>query len=195
MYSVVCIGCIGRWVCWKHWNVWGRRRCFIHRPVWNHCCHRITDPICVIQNGLCHALRAIVLAGLRVARFLVEKSKHILDAVVVVLRGAQHVVNLSKKSLDLVIHILEGVKILFKAGVAALNAIVSFGLGGIFDIRELAFDVALSTAATGHFRVSILVSIFNHLKRFSLDINLNNILSFVKKIGEQVIHGLKKFFS
>ena len=149
----------------------------------------------MIQNGLCYALRGIALAGLRVARFLVEKSKGILDVVVVVLRGAQHIVRFSKKSLDLVIHILEGVKIAFKAGVKALSAIVSLGLGGIFDIRELAFDVALSTAATGHFRVSIVVSIFNHLKRLSLDINLNNILSFIKKIGEQVINGLKKFFS
>ena len=61
---------------------------------------------------------------------------------------------------------------------------MGFGLGGIFDIRELAFDVALSTAAaTGHFRVSVLVSIGQHLQ-LSLDINLNNMLSFVKKIEE-----------
>ena len=38
----------------------------------------------------------------------------------------------------------------------------------VFDIRE-AVKVALSTAATGHFRASVVVSIFRKLKRFSLN--------------------------
>ena len=90
---------------------------------------------------------------------------------------------------------IEGVKRAYQAGTKALSAIAKYGLGGVFDIREVSFDVALSTAATGHFRASIVVSIFRKLKRFSLNINLRDILSFVKKIGERIIKGLKKFLS
>ena len=102
-------------------------------------------------------------------------------------------VEIGKKSLDIANAVLEGVNRAYQAGTKALSAIVSFGLGGVFDIREVSFDVALSTAATGHFRALIEVSIFRKLKRFSLDINLRNILSFVKAIGERAVKGIKKF--
>ena len=97
--------------------------------------------------------------------------------------------------MDIVNAVLEGVKRAYQAGTKALSAVAKFGLGGVFDIRKVSFDVtvALSTAATGHFRASIVVSIFRKLKQFSLNINLRDILSFVKKIGERVIQGLKKF--
>ena len=149
--------------------------------------------MCITQNFGCKALRATALAGLRGARYLVGKSKGILNAVNVVLKGAEHVVRISKKSLDIVNAVLEGVKRAYQAGTKALSAIASFGLGGVFDIRKVSFDVALSAAATGHFRASIELSIFRKLKRFTLDINLRNILSFIKTIGERVIRGLKKF--
>ena len=76
---------------------------------------------------------------------------------------------------------------------AGTKAIAKFGLGGVFDIREVSFDVALSTAATGHFRASIVVSIFRKLKRFSLDINLRDILSFVRKIYWRMCNKRQKF--
>ena len=149
--------------------------------------------MCVTKNAACNVLRKAALAGLKGAQYLIEKSKGILDAAKAVLRGAQGVVKVGKKSLDVVNAVLEGVKRAYQAGTKALSAIVSFGLGGVFDIREVSFDVALSTAATGHFRASIAVSIFRKLKRFSLDINLRNILSFVRAIGERAVKGLKKF--
>ena len=164
------------------------------KPYWRRCCKRIRNPVCITKNVLCKGLRIAAIAGLRAARFLVGKSRHIFDAANVVLKGVEHVVRISKRSLDIVNALLEGVKILYQAGTKALSAIISFGLGGVFDIREFTFDVALSTAATGHFRASIVVSIFRKLKRFSLNINLKNILSFVKAIGERIIRGLKKFF-
>ena len=189
----MCIGCPGPWRCWKSVSIWGRRRCILKKPTWRSCCKRITDPICITKNGVCWGLRKTATLGLKGAEYLVGKSKGILNAANVVLEAAKRVVSFSKRSLDIVNAILEGVKRTYQAGTKALTAIVNFGLGGVFDIRELTFDVALSSAATGHFRVSVLLSIFRKLKRFSLNINLRNILSFVKAIGEKVIHGLKKF--
>ena len=131
--------------------------------------------------------------GLKGAEYLVRKSKGILNAANVVLKVAKRVVSITKHCLVIVKAILERDKRAYQAGMKALSAIVRYGLNGIFDIRELSFNVALSSAATGHFRVSVLVSIFHKLKRFSLNINLRNILSFVRAIGEKVIRGLKKF--
>ena len=163
------------------------------RPSWRKCCRRITNPVCKTKNFACKALRKTAKAGLRTARYLVGKSRGILKAANVILKGAKHIVRVSKRSLDIVNAFLEGVKRAYQVGTKALSAITKFGLGGVFSIRELSFDVALSSAATGHFRVSVLVSIFRKLKRFSLNINLRNILSFIKAIGERVLHGLKKF--
>ena len=171
---LVCIGCLRNWR-------------------WNSCCYRIHNPICLTKNAACKLLRAAAIAGLRGARYLVGKGKGILRAANAVLRGAQHVVRINKRSLDIVNAVLEGAKRAYQAGTKALSAVAKYGLGGVFDIRRVSFDVALSTAATGHFRASIVVSIFRKLKRFSLNINLRDILSFVRKIGERVIKGLKKF--
>ena len=154
---------------------------------------RIRNPACHAKNAGCKVLRKTAIAGLRGARYLVGKSKGILHVANAVLRGAQHVVKISKWSLDIVNAVLEGVKKAYQAGTKALSAVAKFGLGGVFHIRRVSFDVALSTAATGHFRASIVVSIFRKLKRFSLNINLRDILSFVRKIEEHVIKGLKKF--
>ena len=165
----------------------------LKKPTWRKCCKRFTDPICKFLNFCCYGLRKIAIAGLRLARILVNKSRFILKAANVFLGAAKVLVRIGKKSLDIVNVILEAVKIAYQAGTKALAAIVKFTLGGIFDIREVAFDVGLSTAVGAHFRVSIVVSIFNHLKRLSLYINLRNILSFIRSIGQMIIRGLKKF--
>ena len=151
--------------------------------------------MCKTRNAACWVLRKAALAGLRGARFLVGKSRHVLHVANAALRGAMHIVRISRHSLNIVVHILEGVKRAYQAGTKALSAIARFGLGGVFDIRELMFDVALSSAATGHFKASVLVSIFRHMRRFTLNINLRSILSFVKAIGERVIGGLGRFIS
>ena len=191
--TLACVGCPGPWKCIKRVKIWGKRKCIFGKPSWRSCCKRITNPVCIARNLGCKGLRATALAGLKGARYLVGKSKGILNAANVVLRGAEHIVRISKRSLDIVNAFLEGVKRTYQAGTKALSAITSFTLGGVFDIREVSFDVALSAAATGHFRASIVVSIFRKVKRFTLNINLRNILSFIKTIGERVIHGLKKF--
>ena len=174
-------------------RVWGK--CVFGRPTWNRCCKKITNPVCVTKNAACRVLRKAAIAGLKGARYLVGKSKGILRAAKVVLEGAKHLVRTGKRSLDIVNAFLEGVKRAYQAGTKAVSAIARYGLGGVFDIREIAFDVGLSTAATGHFRVSVTVNIFRHTKRLSLNINLKDITSFAKSLGEKIIGGLKKFIS
>ena len=135
------------------------------------------------------------MAGLRAARYLVSKSRNILKAANVVLEGAKRLVRTAKRSLDIANAFLEGVKRTFQVGTRALSAISRFGLGGVFDIKEVAFDVGLSTAATGHFRVSVTAVILGHQKRLSLNINLRDIISFAKRLGETIFRGLKKWIS
>ena len=185
--SIVCYRCFRGKSCRK---IWRSRIC---TPRWGTCCRHITNPICKARNIACRAARRTATLGLRGAEVLVRRSSGILNGAKAVLRAAQHVVRVSKHSLDIANAFLEGVKSTYLAGTKALSAIIKYGIGGVFELREVMFDVALSTAATGHFRVSVLVSIFRHMNRFSLSINLRNILSFVKAIGERVIHGLKKF--
>ena len=123
------------------------------------------------------------------------KSRGILHGAYGILRAAERTVHISRHSLNIVSAALERVKKAYQTGTRALSAVARFGLRGVFDITELSFDVALSSAARGHFRVSTVVKIFNHYRRFGLYINLRNVLSFVKSIGNHVIGGLRNFIS
>ena len=183
----MCIGCL-RWKCWK--KVWGK---CIKRPRWKKCCKRITNPICKVRNFGCKALRKTIRFGLKVAEKLVRKSKFVLKAANVVLEGVKIILRKSKRLLDIANAFLEVVKRIYVAGTKALSAIARFTLGGIFDIREISFDVAVGKAATGHFRVSLLLEIFRRPKRFSLDLNFKNLLQFFRSLGQRIIRGLKKF--
>ena len=181
--------------CVKKIKVWRSRKCILKRPTWNSCCTKVTNPTCIAQNKACEALRKTAHTSLKGAKVLVDKSKRILDAALASLKVAEKAVKNSKRSLNIVKAALEGVKRSFKAVTKAISTIGNVGFGGVFDIREVSFDVALSTAATGHFRASIVVSIFRKLKRFSLNINLRDILSFVKTIGERAFRGIRKFLT
>ena len=55
------------------------------------------------------------------------------------------------------------------------HKMITYGLSRVFDLKKVSFDVALSTAATGHFRASVVVHIFRQRKEFNLDINFKNI--------------------
>ena len=52
----------------------------------------------------------------------------------------KHLVRAGKHSLDIVNAVLEGVKRAYQAGTKVLSATARFGLGGIFDIRKVAFN-------------------------------------------------------
>lgn len=184
----VCL-CPGPWKCWK--KVLGK--CVVKKPTWKTCCK--PDPICVTKNVACNAARKAALTGLKVARNIVDKSKVTLKAAEVALQGAKRVVMVSKRSLDVANHILEGVKKAHKVGTSAVSAIARFGLGGAFDLKKVSFDVALSTAATGHFKVSATAIILDSKKQVGLNLNLRDITSFAKELGERVFSGLKKFIS
>ena len=164
-----CIGCPGPLKCVKTIKVWSSRTCILKRPTWNSCCTKVTNPVCIAQNIACEALRKIAHTSLKGAKILKDESKRILDAEIASLKVAEKEFKNSKRSLNIVKAALEGVKRSYKEVTKAISTIGNIGLSGVFDIREVSFDVALSTAATGHFRASIVVSIFCKLKRFSLD--------------------------
>ena len=188
---IVCIGCPSGWKCLK--RVWGK--CVFGRPGWNSCCKRITNPACITKNAACSALRKAAYAGLKVAEGLVRGAKYSLNAANKILDGAKAVVRTAKRSLDIVNAFLEGVKRAYRAGTQAISAIARYSIGGVFNIREASFDVALHEASRGHFRISVTCDIFRRVKRFSLNINFRSLGSFVKSIGENIIHGLKNFIS
>ena len=174
--------------CWK--RIFGK---CIDRLIWNSCWRRITDPICLLKNAGCSKSRNIAKAGLKGAQYLVDQSRRSLDVANGVLEGAKHAFRKSKIAFDVANAALSEAKKANRAGMQALSAVTQFGLGGVFDITELSFDVPLSAAGTGHFRVSAVVKTFGHYRRYWLSINLRNILPFVKAIGNKVIGGLKRF--
>ena len=192
---VECIGCPGPLKCVKTVKVWRSRKCMLKKPSWNSCCTRITNPTCLAQNKACEALRKTALTSLKGAKVLVDESKRILDAAIKLLKEAEKAALNSEQCFNIVKTALTRLERTYKAATKAVSTIANAGLGGVFDLREVSFDVALSTAATGHFRASIVVSIFRKLKRFSLDINLRDILSFVKAIGEHAVKGIKNFIT
>ena len=162
-------------------------------PRFVKCCRNIRDHICHAFNKGCNSVRRAVSISFGVAKRALDKSKHIFNAAKGLLHGAQRVVAISKRSLDVANRFLDAMNRIHQAGIKATSALASFATGGTFDIREISFDVALSAAATGHFKVSVLASFFGRLKRFTLGINLRNLTSFIKAIGERMIHGIKKF--
>ena len=149
--------------------------------------------MCEAFNWGCQKTRRAVSKSFAIAKRGLDQSKHVFNAAKAVLSGAQRVVSISKRSLDIANHFLEGVYKVHQAGVKSISALSSFATKGMFEIREMSFDVGLSTAGTGHFKVSVTASLFGKIKQFSIGINLKDLTSFVKKIGERMIHGLKKF--
>ena len=148
---------------------------------------------CYLRKIACRRYRRVVYVRLRVAKFGVRRRRAFLRRAFAVFRRAKQLAGIGRRSLYLARFAFNRVKRAFNALRKTLSAFASFGLGGVFDIKEVSFSVPLSAAATGRFRASIVVSIFRKLKRFPLNINLRNILSFIKTIGERVIHGLWKF--
>ena len=157
------------------------------------CCKNIHDHICRARNWACEKTRKAVSRSFGIAKKVLDKSKHLFNAAKRLLSVAQRVVSFSKRSLDVANRFLDAMYKIHQAGVKSLSVLSSFATGGVFEIREMSFDVALSTAGTGHFKVSVLASLLGKLKRFSIGINLKNLTSFVKAIGERMIRGLKKF--
>ena len=183
----VCIGFFEKDGCKaKAWKV-----CVCPKWRWNKCKFRAPAPGCVLFNAGCFALRlpfeALILAAKGVL-LLVEAT---LRAAEVLLKAAQVTVEIAKYSLDLAKAAVEVVKVTVKAGLKALEAIISFTLTGIIDIREIGFDVHLALFNHGHISAYAKVSVFRQpptTLRISLPIF--NPLKIVAELAEKAVSGI-----
>lgn len=171
-------------------KVWRSRICV---PRFGTCCRHVRNHACEGLNWTCEKARRAVRSSFGIAKKAFDRSRHLFDAAKALLSGAQRVVSISKRSLDVANGFLDAMYKVHQAGVKSISVLNSFASKGMFEIRMMSFDVGLSTAGTGHFKVAVEASLLGKTKRFSVGINLKDLSSFAKKIGERMIHGLKKF--
>ena len=89
-------------------------------------------------------------------------------------------------TLDAAIYALEGAKYVQRAGLAVSEAIISFGLGGLINIRKLSFDVRLAVAEGGSFKGEMDVIICNNRLQMEFNINVNSVSSMVDSLVDAV---------
>ena len=167
--------------------------CICTHPGWDRCCTRITDPICVIANTACAALKIPLDLILKGAIKIVNAGRVTLDIAKGFLTAAQGVVNLAKKPLDLAIKALDAVRIAYRVGVNALSALTNFVLTKIINIKEMYFKVELSAANGGKFQCRVKGVLFGKNINVQLSFNTKNILSIAKSLAERAVKGISKF--
>ena len=89
-------------------------------------------------------------------------------------------------TLDAAIYALEAAKYVHRAGFAVAEAMLTFGLDGLINIRKLSFDVRLAVAEGGHFRGEIDVMICNNRLQMEFNINIQSVSSMVDSLVETV---------
>ena len=184
------MSCQTGWSCCG--ETWGS--CWCWSPQFDSCCYTITDQACLVANTACYALKEPIKALLNVAEIVVDQSRHTLDLAKLALDAAQGVVSAAEYSLDAAIYAMEATKHTYRVGTEAVNVIASVGLGGVINIKGLEFDVYLSAAATGSFSGSITASFAGQQDvTVSLNLNLYDIPSMAKKLGEHVVEGISDF--
>ena len=134
------------------------RKCVCPKLRWNKCKFRVTDPVCLVLNAGCYLLRAPIEALILLAKVALSIVEIALRAAEVVLKAAQFVVDNAKYLLDLAKAAVEAVKLTVKAGLKALETIISYALTGIIDIQEIGFDVRLAQFDHGHISAYMKVS-------------------------------------
>ena len=161
-------------------------RCHIcHKKVWflripYPCCHLTScmfsfpNPICVVKNIACGAIRAVAYVALEAAKLFVRVPMLALDAAKVAVSVAQVVVDKSRVVLDIAIAaidlakvglegakvvlggaklVLEGVKVVVKVGLKVVDLILKYGLQRLIDAKNCNFDIDLSTRSLPVFAV------------------------------------------
>lgn len=136
--------------------------------------------------------RAVDLA-LRVAIWLVNKSRHVLDIAKAALSVARGIVYAAKRSLDIAIGFLEAVRVTYKVGVKAISAVANFVLTKIINIREIYFRVGLRAASGGAFVCRVKGVLMGGNIDVNLKVDTRNILSVARSLAEKAISGLSKF--
>ena len=167
------------------------RRCACPKFRWNKCKFKVTDPVCLLRNAGCFALRVPIEALILIAKGVLTVVEIALRAAEVALKGAQVVVDKAKYLLDLAQAAVEAVKVTIKAGLKALETIISYALTGIIDIQEIGFDVRLALFDHGHISAYMKVS-FLRRPPITLEITLPifNPLKLVRDLAERVAPGV-----
>ena len=130
------------------------------------CMFSIPNPICVLRNIGCRAIRAIAYGALEAAKWLVKAPMLALDAAKVAVSVAQVVVDKSRVVLDIAVGaldlakvglegakytfrgaslVLEGVKKVVQIGVKVVNFILKYGVQSLIDVKNCNFDIVIST--------------------------------------------------
>ena len=185
----MCIGCPKGWKCCA--KVW--HKCICKRPGWDRCCKRIRNPVCLAKNAACWLLKKPLDLALRLAKVVVDKSRHILDIAKVALSVAQGALRGVQKLLDAAKAALEGIKIAYRVGVNALSALTKLVFTQIINIREVYFKVGLGAASGGEFACRIKGVLMGKNLNVNLQFNTKDIWSLVKHLAERAMSGLSKF--
>ena len=172
-------------------KAWGK--CVLVRPTFSKCCFKSPNLVCEAKRVGCIALRKTLIAALKVAEKVVDKSRFTLDAAKGFLQGVRGVVNAAKHTLDIAKIALELAKQTYKAGTEAGKALTSFALNDLFNIEEVSFDVQLSVANSGSFSGRVKGRILGNNVDVALRINVRDVSSMAKQLAEEAIDGLSSF--
>ena len=145
----------------------------------------------MVLNAGCYLLRAPTELLILAAKGVLKLVEYTLWVAEVVLKSAQVVVDHAKHILDVAKAAVEAVKVTVKAGLKALEAIISFTLTGIIDIQEIGFDVRLAQFDHGQISAYIKVSFLGQppiTLRISLPIF--NPLKIVAELAEKAVSGI-----
>ena len=188
--STVCVPAPCGSRCVKRW--WGR--CVFRLPTFSSCCFKSPNLICEARRAGCIALRATIIAALKVAEEIVDKSRFTLNAAKGILEGAKGVVSAASHTLKVANFALEAAKQTYKAGVVAASALTRFALNDLFNIKEMTFDVQLSVANGGSFSGRVKARILGNNVNVALRINVRDVTSMARQLAEEAIDGLSSFF-
>ena len=145
----------------------------------------------MLQNIGCFLLRLPLEGFILLAKGLLIAVEIVLRAAEVLLKVAQVAVDKAKYVLDLAKAAVELVKVTVKAGLKALEFIISFALTGIIDIQEIGFDIFLAVFDHGHISAYMKVS-FLRQPPVTLRITLPifNPLKIVDDLAENALSGI-----
>lgn len=157
---------------------------------WNGCCWRAKDVICEVHNLGCKGLRALAYAALELAKRIVDKSRWTLDLARAVLKGAEKFVDKSRWPLTLAKNFLEGLKVTVRAGLDAAKWIVNLGLGGVFSIVKMEFDIKIALVESGHFNGNLEVRILGKTSKFGFEFRLKSVKDMVLDLADRIFPGI-----
>ena len=176
------------------------------------CMISFPDPICVLANILCAAIRVIAFAALElvkifvripiialdvakavvsVTRFAVDKSRIVLTLAEGVLELGVLALEASKGVLELAKLAVEAVRIAIKAAAKVLEFVIQFGLKSLLDVRNCGFKIEVSTSDLPVFDVFCDVNAFRiGWQTIRLRINFRNILQTIWQAAKATIKAL-----